>query len=346
MRIHLPGLVHRDPNPDWEPCAYTGKIWRLARMLIDQGHEVYVYGGSHTDTAATDVVVVTDEDRARWFGEETWEETVFNEFDPLSTPWVTFNSRTVVAIQQHIEPTDVIFLTMGTAQAAIQQAFPNHVVAECGVGYEGVLSNTHRCYESDAWRHYLWGKHGVTDGRYFDVVIPNAFDPDDYEVGTGGGEYLLFMGRLTERKGLEVVRQLAKRHWVVTAGQGEPLDGIDHLGVVKGAKKASVLAAAKAVLCPTTYIEPFGGVAVEAMLSGRPVIASPFGAFTETVCDGLSGYLCHTMAEFLEAAEAVDDLDLTAIPEWAGAFTLDAVAPQYDRWLARLGTLYDQGWYQ
>lgn len=344
--VHLPGLVHRDPCPAWEPCAYSGKIWRLARMLVDHGRDVYVYGGPDTDTAGTDVTVLTADDRARWFGDETWENTVFDQFDPASAPWTTMNVRVAANIRDRLEPGDIIGLTMGSAQATIAQAFPGQVVAEVGVGYEGIVNGTHRCYESEAWRHWLWGKHGITDGRWYDTVIPNAFDPADYIFGADKGDYLLFMGRLTPRKGLEVVAELAKHHKVLTAGQGDPIPGVEHLGVLKGAEKAALLSDARAVIVPTFYIEPFGGVAVEAMLSGTPVITSPFGAFSETVADGVSGFKCATLAEFKQAAFEVEGLDPKTIRRWAEErYTLEVVALQYDRWLRRLATLYGEGWY-
>lgn len=316
-------------------------------MLAGLGHHVILYGGPGDNTAASEhVTVVTTDDRARWFGNTDWNTEVFNQFDPLSAPWMAMNSRTVMAMQERIEPADIIFLTMGSAQAPIQQSFPHHVVAECGVGYEGVLANTHRCFESLAWMHYIWGKTGVDDGRYFDCVIPNSFDPDDYRFEAVKGDYLLFMGRLTERKGLEVVRQLAERFQVVTAGQGEPLAGVPHRGMVRGAEKAALLAGARALLAPSVYVEPFGGVAAEAMLSGTPVITSPFGAFSETVEHGVSGLHCSTLGEFLDAAVRIDDLDPKLVREWAlDRFTLDVCAEQYDRWLGRLATLYGKGWY-
>lgn len=351
MRVHLVGLVHRDANSYWEPDAYVGKLWRLASMLVGLGHEVFVYGGPDTDTEATDITVVSSADRHRWFGDETWENTVYNQFDPMSTPWVTFNSRTVQVLQQHIEPHDIIGLTMGMTQAAIQQAFPNHVVCEVGVGYEGVLNTTHRCFESYAWQNYIWGKTGVVDGRYFDCVIPNAYDPADYIFEASKGDYLLFMGRLTARKGLEVVAELARRHKVVTAGQGEPIDGVEHLGVLRGKEKAEVLAGARALLVPTTYVPPFEGVTVEGMLSGTPAITSPFGCFSETVEPGRSGWRCRTMGEFITAADEAMEGKISAdrVREWAWSrYTLDACAPQYDRWLTQLEGLYCIGagdWY-
>jgi glycosyltransferase involved in cell wall biosynthesis len=316
-------------------------------MLTGLGHDVFLYSGPDNDApVAEHVEVVGAADRHRWFGDETWNDTVFDQFDPASAPWLVMNARTVLAIQERIEPGDIIFLTMGRAQAAIQQAFPNHVVAEPGCGYEGILTNTPVCFESYAWMHYVWGQTGVVDGRYFDCVIPNSFDPADYLVSDGTGTYLLYLGRLIPRKGLEVVAELAKRHKVVTAGQGDPIPGVEHLGVVRGAVKAALIAGARAVLVPTTYVGPFEGVAVEAMLSGVPVITSPFGAFSETVADGISGFRCHTLGQFHRAVAALDDLDPKTVREWAmDRFTLGAVAPQYDRWLDRLASLYDRGWY-
>lgn len=347
MRVHLPGLVHRDPCPDWEPCAYTGKIFRLAKMLAVHGHEVYVYGGSDTATAGIDVAVISAAERAGWFGDTDWNSSVFNEFDPAHASWATFNARTIDAIRERLEPGDIIGLTMGAAQAALAQAFPTHVIAEVGVGYEGVVAGTHRCYESHAWMHYMWGRTGVTDGRLYDCVIPNSYDPTDYEPSRYRDDYLLYLGRMTPRKGLAVVAELAKHHQVVTAGPGdERVPGAEHVGVVRGAEKTRLLARARALISYSLYVEPFGGVAAEAMLCGVPVIASPFGAYSETIKHGETGFVCHTLADVLRAAKDVDRLDERKIRDWAlGRFTLGVAARRYDEWLTRLAGLYREGWY-
>lgn len=349
MRIHLPGLPHNDPVRATEYCAFSQRIRRLADLLTDLGHDVIVYAGPACETKAEHVQVISATDRHNWFGDETFEENVFDRWDQADPCWVQTNTATVAAIRRRIQPGDIVAITAGRCQQAIADAFPDHVNAEVFAGYEGIMpERTHICFESEAWRHHSYGRCRIDDGRWFDAVIPNFFDPADLEFSATKDDYLLYLGRMTARKGLEVVAELAKHHRVITAGQDAGrAAGAEHVGVMRGAEKAELLARARAVLVPTCYIEPFGGVAAEAMLSGTPVITSPFGAFTETVAHGLTGYRCHTLAEFLEAADTIDELDPKTVRDWAlERFTPEAVGPAWSRWLDRLGTLYDRGWYQ
>lgn len=349
MRVHLVGMPHLDPVREVEWCAFSQKTRRLCDMLTSVGHEVIFYGGPHLDGAVAEhVVVVTDEDRQAWFGEESWAEKVFDRWNPADTSWPEMNAATVIQMTERLQPTDIIGLTMGRCQQTIADAFPNHVIAEVGIGYEGPIVGTHWCVESEAWRHYLYGKYGITDGRFFDAVVPNAFDPVDYMLRSDHDGYLLYLGRMTARKGLGVVAELAKRHHVITAGQGdERVPLAEHVGVVVGDAKRKLLAGAKALLCPTTYIEPFGGVTIEAFLSGTPVISTPWGAFSETVIHRFNGYRCHSLSQFEDAIANLHHLvpSATIHSHAAAIFGTAACAQRYDRWLRRLGTLHDKGWY-
>src|SRR5881409_1032760 len=53
---------------------------------------------------------------------------------------------------------------------------------------------------------------------------------------------------------------------------------------------AALMAEMDIVAVPSRF-EPFGIVAVEAMVQGRPVVASAVGGLTETVVDGTTGRL-------------------------------------------------------
>lgn len=348
MKLHFIGLPHTETIKDYCWCAYTMKLMHMGQICKMIGYDIVLYGSNRDEGEFGEVVeVITQEDRDKWFGHINWDIEVFNGWNPTDPWWVEMNRRSIEEINKRIQPGDAICIIAGRCQESIAKAFPNHVILEWAVGYEGILDYTHHCFESEIWRHFLYGKYGVNDGRFFDAVIPNSFNVKDFIFKEDKDDYFLFLGRLTPRKGLAIVEEIAKKHKVITAGQGDiRIPGTEHVGVIRGKIKAEFLAGAKALICPTTYIEPFGGVAVEAQLSGTPIITTDFGAFTETVSHSVTGFRCRTLLEFLDAADNVNRLDPRVIVALArGKYTLEAVAPQWERWYDQIGTLYGKGWY-
>lgn len=348
MRLHFVGLPHTQTTHEYEWCAYTMKLLHMGQICKMNGQETVLYGSALDEGEFSEVVeVVTHQDREKWFGHIDWNTTVFGGWNPEDEWWVKMNLRTVREIQKRIQPDDIICIIAGRCQESIREAFPNHIILEWAVGYEGILSNTLRCFESEIWRSHLYGKYGISDGAFYDAVIPNSFDAKDFSFKETKDDYYLFLGRLTPRKGLAIVEEIAKHNKVITAGQGDiRIPGAEHVGVVRRKEKADLIAGATALLCPTTYIEPFGGVAVEAQLSGTPVICTDFGAFVETVVHGKTGFRCRTLKEFLDATEEVKDLDPWNIQKRAQSlYSLEAVAPQWKRWYSQAETLYGNGWY-
>ena len=318
MRIHVVSLPHTQTTREYDWCAYTAKVRKLGAMLHDHGHEMYLYAGTENETVCKEhiPVVAPDEIKAWWPG-WNWKTAVWPDgWDPKMPWWTTMNDRAISEIRKRIEPGDAIGVIGGNCQLPISEAFPFNITLEWGIGYVGVLQKSVRAFESHAWMAYVYGTRGEDNGRPFDAVIPNSFVPSEYRTGEDEG-YFLYLGRMIQRKGMAVVDHLAKNYKVITAGQGEPREKIEHRGVVLYEEKAELVAHATAVLVPTDYIEPFGGVAVEAMMSGVPVITTDWGAFPETVQQGVTGYRCHTLQEFVKAAEDVHDLDRTRIREIA-----------------------------
>lgn len=348
MKLHFVGLPHTETIHEYEWCAYTMKLIHMGQICKKIGFETILYGSAHDEGEFGEVVeVVTEEERQQWFGHIDWNSEVFGGWNPEDEWWRSMNLRTINEMKKRIEPEDLVCIIAGRCQEMIATAFPNNIVIEWAVGYEGILSNTLRCFESEIWRHHLYGRYGINDGAFFDAVIPNSFDQKDF-IQLPKEDYIFYLGRLTPRKGLTIVEEIAKTHRVITAGQGDiRVAGAEHVGVLRGKTKAEYLAKARALICPTTYIEPFGGVAVEAQLSGTPVICTDFGAFTETVIHEATGFRCRNLREFQEAAENVDYLDTDRIVQWARSnYTLDAVALQWKRWYNQVRTLYRSGWYE
>ena len=97
---------------------------------------------------------------------------------------------------------------------------------------------------------------------------------------------------------------------------------------------------------PTMFMEPFGGVAVEAQLCGTPVITTDHAAFSETVKHNFSGYRCHTLEQFCWAAEHVDRLASPAeIRDRAlRKYSIETVKYMYQEWFEMLLGLWGEGW--
>jgi glycosyltransferase involved in cell wall biosynthesis len=89
-------------------------------------------------------------------------------------------------------------------------------------------------------------------------------------------------------------------------------DDVDFVGEVTGDAKLALLGAAKALLNPIQWAEPFGLVMIEAMACGTPVISCSNGAAPEIVDTGSTGYLCSDLAELVTAIDCVDQLNRDA----------------------------------
>jgi len=303
-------------------------------MMRERGHDVFTYSPA------------TEEERAAWVA--PYHHYTHFPFDAGLPPWQTFNNRAIDAIRQHIEPRDFICLIGGHAQKPIADAFPDHISVEYGVGYEGVFSRF-RVFESYAWMHAHYGTKA--DGAWFDEVIPGYLDPSAFPYRYVKQNYLLYVGRMIERKGINTAVQIAKaaNMRLVMAGSGTFPDdpSVEFVGEVGPSVRNRLMMNARALLAPTNYIEPFGNVAIEAMACGTPVICTDWGAFTETVIEGVTGFRCRSLAEFVRAVEFAGTLDPQRIRKHVeDNYSLDVIGRKYEDYFARLLTLWGKGWYE
>jgi glycosyltransferase involved in cell wall biosynthesis len=132
------------------------------------------------------------------------------------------------------------------------------------------------------------------------------------------------------------------------AGHGDKTlitGGHEYLGAVSNAEKRRLMRKARAVLCPTLFIEPFNAVAVEAQLLGAPVICPDYGGFVETVVDGGSGFRCNYLGEFVRACKAVHLLNRRGIAEIArDKFGTYRAAQRYERYFHHVRNRLAAGW--
>lgn len=367
MRLHVIGLPHTEVTERFLTCAYTQKVLKFGQMMTEHGIPTVIYAAGDETEAICDeyVPVLSTDERLSIFGPEaddpngTWAHVTW---DPAHESWQKLNTRAVEAINERAEPGDLVLLASGGAQRSIAERLTHLVSCEPFVGYEGIAL-PFCAFESQAWRHHVYGRTGINDGRWYDTVIPNYFNPDDFHVETrkDNPPYLLYIGRLIYRKGILTANQVAKAADIElkVAGPGAAsykdrtlittdncvLDDVDYLGPLDPIARADAMARATAVIAPTTYIEPFGGVTVEAMFSGTPAITTQWGVYPETVREGISGCRFDTLKGGVEAIGKAAALKPQEIRQYAlENYSLKAVAPQFADWFARLNGLYGEGW--
>ena len=134
------------------------------------------------------------------------------------------------------------------------------------------------------------------------VIKPNFCYPGELRVAGEGG-YYLYVGRLSEEKGISVLLAASKNFGapIKIAGSG-PLEeevklyasqypNIEFLGPQHKDEVRKLLAGAKALVFPSVWHETFGMVIIEAFSSGVPVIASAMGEAKNLVVDKFNGLL-------------------------------------------------------
>ena len=311
FRLHVLGLAHTKTNKDYSMCAYTQKVYKMCQMMMDLGHEVYHYGAEGSNPPCTEnVQVISDAEQKRVYGDFDWHKYYW-KYSANDEAYKIFNRNAIREINRRKQPRDLLLISNGVAQKAIADAV-SILAIEAGIGYTGVFAN-YKVFESYAWMHHIYGMlyapKRSCDIRYYDCVIPNYFDPSDFEYSDKKDGYYLFMGRLIPRKGYHIAAQVVERIGgeLILAGQGDLPEemaspNIRHIGTVDAKGRSALMKNAKALFVPTTYLEPFGGVAIEANFCGTPVITTDFGAFTETVRHSVTGYRCRTIDDFIWAA--------------------------------------------
>lgn len=214
---------------------------------------------------------------------------------------------------------------------------------------------------SNAAFHFI-SANQATHARIFapSCVIPNAVDTRAYYPGEDIRDYLVFLGRLTFNKGVDVAIAVARQtgRKLVIAGnvskeeggeqyfreQVEPhLDGdqIRWIGPVNDAQKQGLLSNAVAMLFPIRWDEPFGMVMVEALACGTPVIATRRASTPEVIDHGVTGWLCEpeepSVGAFVEAVNHLHELDRRACRKAAEQrFDVRVVAPRVLEILTKL----------
>ena len=134
------------------------------------------------------------------------------------------------------------------------------------------------------------------------IIKPNFIYPEP-KSGGGAGNYFLFVGRLSEEKGIKILLQawqlLNGINILKIAGAGPLLDfvkhmsasfpSIEYLGRCSSSEVATLMKNARFLIFPSLWYEGMPRTIIESFSVGTPVLASNIGAAKELVEEGKTG---------------------------------------------------------
>jgi glycosyltransferase involved in cell wall biosynthesis len=183
--------------------------------------------------------------------------------------------------------------------------------------------------------------------------VYHGLDLSRFRVGTGGGGYFAFLGRIAPDKGIAQAVAIAKRTGIplkiaAKVDDDHPeyldiirddIDGafIEWVGEIGDDEKSDFLGNARAMLFPIQWPEPFGLTMIEALACGTPVLATPAGSVPEILVDGVTGFIRASVEELVEAADHLDEIDRAMCRQQAEQhFSARTMAAGYERLYRKL----------
>ncbi len=299
------------------PPPRSGSIETMTALLTDGlvalGHDVTLFATSESRTRATLHATFR-----RGYRE-----------DPVNWPWELCELMNLSAALERAESFDIIHY---------QAKYHPLSLAFGRLTSVPLLQTLH--HSPSANEIALWSQHypeapfaavsqaqaRLMDGLNVVATVPHAIDTEAFAFQPDAADYLLFLGRFIEGKGVLQAIEAARRAKlpIVLAAEANdyyraqiaPLvDGIRvvYAGEVIHDAKVALLGGARALLYPVQADEPFGLVLAEATACGTPVAALDRGAVREVVVEGVTGHVFPTLEALIDGLPAVLALDRTGV---------------------------------
>ncbi|RZK21674.1 MAG: glycosyltransferase [Pedobacter sp.] len=169
----------------------------------------------------------------------------------------------------------------------------------------------------------IFEQSGLLNVNTKTFLKPNFTNQKKFVHANDTGNYYLFIGRLSEEKGIKTLLKAFENHSeaLKIAGTG-PLSGfvleaversanIEYLGQLSKTEIEKMIDGAKALIFPSEWYETFGMVMIESFSLGKPVIAADLGNVPSIVKDQINGitFLPGNAQELREKLFEFDNLD-------------------------------------
>ena len=346
MRIHIIGVPRNSSTTNVSMDPYSMVSYYLTTYLHRAGHEVHYYGYKESTVECTQKWECGDYDHLKKYYVTDIEKNHFNDptegnniYYEKACKFLELNYKNGEAVINMWSPgVDYVFNYFSDKSQNIHPLVDGHI------GHRLPSSKTgYHVWASHANRHLNYGKYDL--GNYWhDVTIyPMANELSNFEYNKNKSDYFLFMGRLNHEKGIGIFNDIAK-HFpdkkFILAGQGTHNlnlpSNVKEVGLLNLKERKEYLKNAKAVISPSHYAEPFGLTAIEAGLSGTPIISTDHGGYTETVINGYNGFRCSYFIDFIEAVNNIDSIKPKDCRKFAERFTAEELINDWEKYLTKI----------
>lgn len=336
MHLHVLANPHGITDLRYRMEPFNIAVSKFVTNMLKLGWAITHYGHELSQVDCENVAVISSSEIP-----PQSQDTLFPH-NPVVAK--LFGQRVNLALLNNVEPGDAVLCFYGSDHYDAVLNIPNVKVVEPSIGYraEAVFA-PYRVFTSYAQMHYYYGKNDMLHTpAWTDAVIPNAFTPNEFKYSDNKDDYLLYLGRVSGEKGIDIAIKTATatRRRLIIAGPGH-LDsvpeGVEIFGYADVEQRKTLLAGAAALIAPTYYIEPFGNIVIEAAMSGTPVLTTDWGGFTETVIPGRTGFRCRSLEEFIQAVDRLPEIHSWACRDWAIENYSDTVVHErFDQYFKRI----------
>ena len=305
-------IAHVAPVATSVPPKRSGSVQSMTSLLTEglvaRGHHVTLFATGDSVTSATLSALYP---RGYWHDADMW-------------PWELYEMLNMAAAVERAAEFDIIHFEAGyyPLSLAFTRLSPTPIVQ--------TVHHAPNAAEVALWARYPEApfiaiseeQRRLLAGLNVAAVVLHSIDTDRFVFRDTPDDYLLFLGRFTEGKGvlqaIEVAKRVGLKLQLVAADEAyyrehvAPLvDGhqIVYFGEADFDTKVRLYGGARALLYPVQTGEPFGLVLAEAMTCGTPVAALDRGAVREVVEDGVTGIIfkdVDAMATGLDRVLALD----------------------------------------
>ena len=315
-------IAHVAPVATSIPPPRSGSVETMTSLLTEglvaRGHEVTLFATSGSKTSAR--------------LHATFEQGYWH--DPTMWPWELYEMLNLAAAVERAGQFDLIHYE--AASFPMSLAFTRLSAAPL----VQTLHHSPSAAEINLWSRYPEApfvaisneQARLLSGLNVVDTVLHGIDTDNFSFREQPEDYVLFLGRFTDGKGVLQAIEIAKRagmRLILAAAEdayyrervAPHVDGrhVVYYGEADFASKVKLYGGARALLYPIQSREPFGLVLAEAMACGTPVAALDRGAVREVVDQGVTGMVFDDLEQMVNELPRVFDLDRRKVHERAVA---------------------------